>query len=158
MLHGPVPSINSEVGTGRSGDDAARPHHVPTSPPAATKQPTSAINRNPHSRRTVTRGFVPRRLSYACRRPKLFTLAAGLSGRERRMQTVVSSSTQVGTRSRVARSPDQGFATKTSPDQFDIEAIEGRAYRLELAQWCDPAGAQMRRDCTVKHRHAVPTR
>jgi hypothetical protein len=33
-------------------------------------------DRNFHSHRPVARGFLPRGLSYACRRPKLFTKAA----------------------------------------------------------------------------------
>ena len=34
-----------------------------------------AENRNPHSSTLVDRGFLPRRLSYASRHPKLFTTA-----------------------------------------------------------------------------------
>ena len=39
--------------------------------------PTSAPKRNPHSSKPVARGFLPRGLSYASRRPKLFTFPDG---------------------------------------------------------------------------------
>ena len=70
-----VPVINRQQRPAGSGDDTARPHRDLRPPTAASPQPTPAQIRNPHSPRPVTRGFVPRRLSYACRRPKLFTVA-----------------------------------------------------------------------------------
>ena len=50
------------------------------SPPVVTS-PRSVENRNTHRPSSAARGFVPRRLSYASRRPKLFTKAAGWSWR-----------------------------------------------------------------------------
>jgi hypothetical protein len=49
---------------------------------------TTRNSSNPHKPRATHRGFVPRGLSYAKRRPKLFTGAAGqLSGGERKKPT-----------------------------------------------------------------------
>ena len=47
-------------------------------------------NRKPHSATLAVRGFLPRRLSYTCRRPKLFTQAASmLQDAWTKMQTIV---------------------------------------------------------------------
>src|ERR1043166_9901319 len=58
-------------------NSAARPHRRARLPslPWSAEQP--AKSRNPHSSATEARGFVLRGLPYACRRPELFTEAAG---------------------------------------------------------------------------------
>ena len=50
-------------------------HHVPHRPMPIVTSPRSTENRNTHRPSSAARGFVPRRLSYAKRRPKLFTRA-----------------------------------------------------------------------------------
>ena len=62
---------------------ASRSHPFGRIPRPAASAPGQAENRNPHSSSPVDRGFVPRGLSYACRRPKLFT-TSGQAGFTRR--------------------------------------------------------------------------
>jgi hypothetical protein len=57
----------------RPSDNSDRSHHVPRLPLPVVTSPRSAENRNTHRPSSAARGFVPRRLSYAWRRPKLFT-------------------------------------------------------------------------------------
>ena len=71
----PPSPISPVIPTGnaiRCSDNLHGSHHVPL--PVVTS-PRSAENRNTHRPSSATRGFVPRRLSYAWRRPKLFTNA-----------------------------------------------------------------------------------
>lgn len=56
-------------------NEAACPHPSWRFPTTVVQSLTPAEIRNPHSHRLVPRGFLPRGLSYACRRPKLFTQA-----------------------------------------------------------------------------------
>src|ERR1700735_5310780 len=69
------------MGVGTPTGNAIRPtvnsdrsHHVPRFPLPVVTSPRSAENRNTHRPLSAARGFVPRRLSYASRRPKLFTI------------------------------------------------------------------------------------
>jgi hypothetical protein len=57
----------------RCSNDSDRSHHVPRFPLPVVTAPRSTENRNTH--KSADRGFVPRRLSYASRRPQLFTKA-----------------------------------------------------------------------------------
>jgi hypothetical protein len=53
----------------RCSDDSDRSHHVPRFPLPVVTSPGSAENRNTHRPSSAARGFVPRRLSDAHRRP-----------------------------------------------------------------------------------------
>ena len=73
----PKPPLAS-VPTGdaiRCSDDSDRSHHGPRFPLPVVTSPRSAENRNTHRPSSAAPGFVLRRLSYAWRRPKLFTIA-----------------------------------------------------------------------------------
>ena len=73
-------SLSPAIPTGnaiRSSDNSDRSHHVPRFPLPVVTSPRSAENRNTHRPSSAARGFVPRRLSYASRRPKLFPSRRG---------------------------------------------------------------------------------
>lgn len=61
------------AGAHRTGHAASRSHPFGGIPRPAASAPERAQNRNPQSSSPLDRGFVPRRLSYACRHPKLST-------------------------------------------------------------------------------------
>ena len=56
--------------TSTGHNEAASPYPSRRFPAAVAPSPKSAADRNPHSQSTVSRGFLPRGLSYACRHPK----------------------------------------------------------------------------------------
>ena len=83
-----APSVVSDLATpplasdlhrhaNRCSGNSDRSHHVQRRSLPVVTSPRSAENRNTHRPLSAARGFVPRRLSYASRRPKLFTKADG---------------------------------------------------------------------------------
>jgi hypothetical protein len=70
-----LPVISTGIAT-QSSDTSVSSQHVPRFPLPVVTAPGSAENRNTHRPPSTARGFVPRGLSYAKRRPKLFTGAA----------------------------------------------------------------------------------
>ena len=113
-----IPTGNAIPMQQRFGQIASRSFPLPV-----VTAPRSTENRNTH--KSADRGFVPRRLSYASRRPKLFTGVDCLLGRPKPKEADTG-------RSR-GRLPEQSLAMKRSGsrdeavDQTHVPGTQGDA-------------------------------